>query len=106
MSTTNNKLAKDRIINALGDLYRVEKHSDMTQAQKDEVATSIAALEEEYLSLLGYDENTDYSAVTQKFKSAKDALDSVKKDREELANKFVKASKLLGSIGSVLKLIL
>lgn len=104
--TTTTQQAKSRIINALGDLYRLQRHSDgLSPEQERTVADAIAALEAEYLALLGFDDATRYAVVTTEFRNAKDRLDRIKAEREELANSFVKASKILGSLTQVLKLL-
>jgi len=101
----SNRLAKDRIINTLGDLYRVQRHTQgLSATEKASVEASIDGLEQEYLALLGFNEGTTYASVTQAFKDAETNLQEVKDERIRMANYFVSASKLLGSITQVLKL--
>ena len=101
----SNKKAKDRIINALGDLYRVERHSvSMTPAQKSAVRDAISALEAEYMAILTASGPASYQKVTNAFKNAKSKLDKIVAERNAIANSFVSATKILGSLTQVLKL--
>ena len=62
--TTTTQQAKSRIINALGDLYRLQRHSDgLSPEQERTVSDAIAALEaggdpvavaEEFMDRVGY----------------------------------------------------
>lgn len=104
--STNVKAAKNRIINALGDLYRVERHSSsMSAAQKRSVKDAIVALEAEYTALLPSLDTVDYADVAEHLNTAKGDLEAIRDERVALANAFVSATKILGSISQILKLI-
>jgi hydrogenase maturation factor len=103
--SVSNKKAKDRIINALGDLYRVERHTTgMSSTHESAVKDAISALEAEYLAILTASGPVSYLKVTNEFKSAKSELDTIVAERTAIANSFVTAAKILGSITQVLKL--
>lgn len=104
MSVSNEK-AKNRIINALGDLYRIERHStSMLPEQRQAVNNAIATLEAEYMEILTASGPATYSKFTASFKSSKSDLDEIVAERNSLANSFVSAAKILGSLAQVLKL--
>ena len=101
----SNKQAMKRIRRAILDLMTVRDRSNVTNAQKDRIKASIRALEDEYLALAGVNPDTTYAEITQKLSSAKQALDKIVEERNQLANALTSAAKIFGSINSVLKLI-
>jgi predicted sugar kinase len=104
MSVTNKK-AKDRIINALGDLYRVERHSSgISGTQRMAVEDAIAALEAEYIAILTSSGPATYAKMTNAFRQSRSNLEEIVKERTDLASSFVSTAKILGSLTQVLKL--
>ena len=103
---TTNKQAQAKIINALSDLYFIKlKTPGLTAQQKSDVQTSIDGLEAEFAALRGLGSTTSYASVTALFRDAKAELKSVIAERARLANTFLSAAKILGSIRSVLGLL-
>ncbi len=102
----NNRDAMKRIRRAILDLMSVRDKSNPTNVQKTRIKASIRALEDEYLALVGVDRNITYEEITKKLTSSKEELEEIVVERNQLANAFTSASKILGSITSVLKLLI
>lgn len=97
--------AKTRIIDALGDLYRiVQDKPGMSESDRQLVRSTIKALEAEYLALLGFNDGTGYTPVTDAFRVAEGKLEEIRKERERLASVFSRAEKILNSMTRVLML--
>lgn len=103
---TDNKNALRKVKNALRDLVLV-KHNDRpkTPAQISEIDRSVDKLNDEFLRLRGLSEGASYSDIAANIADAKADLDEIVEDRKQLEDALVSASKLLGSIRSVLSLI-
>ena len=100
------KLAKDRIINALGVLYRIKlKTPGLTASQAESVDKSILGLEDEYRTLIAISGNPTYGSVGQAFRNASKSLKAVRDEREKLANAFLTAKKILSALTVVIGMI-
>lgn len=105
--------AKSKILNALGELYRIERHSPgMISEQRQAVKESIDALEDEYLTLIKAEHAANnpsapisYKTVAGSLGKRRDALLVVRDERKKLENAFVSAAKILGSFTPLLKLV-
>ncbi|ABD56449.1 hypothetical protein [Jannaschia sp. CCS1] len=106
MTMTTVAQVQRSISNALGDLYRIERHSvQMTPAQKRAVQDTIRALEDEYIALRGSPEIQSYAAITQRINTARTDLIRIKDERKQLENLFASAAKILGSTTRLLALL-
>lgn len=103
---TNNQLAKRRILNALADLYFIQRHNEqLTVEQRTAMDHAIAVLEGEYISLGGRAPDGAYEVVKGNLKDASKSLKTIKAERDELATRYASAAKILGSISRILLLI-
>ncbi|SLN62314.1 hypothetical protein [Pseudooctadecabacter jejudonensis] len=102
----DNQSVKRKILNALSDLYFIQRHNDdLTTAQKDAIATSITALEAEYIALGGRAPDGAYDAIGGHLSGASASLAKIKAEREELATTYASAAKILGSVSRILALL-
>ncbi len=98
--------AKKRVLNALRDLILIKSETtNLSDNQKDVLLASIRSLKIEYIRLDGADLNASYSDIADNLKSAKTKLEKIEKERIEFANALITATKILGSIRSVLLLV-
>lgn len=105
MATNNNK-AQRRIGRAISDLLKVrDDTAGLSNAEKQTLNDSIDALRTEYLALSGAAQNASYAEITMALTGAKTKLEEIKIKRDKFQNGLVTASKLLGTLTSVLGLI-
>ncbi len=105
MTTTNNK-AKKRIGRAISDLLKVrDDYSGLTASERQSNETAITALKAEFFALDPVAANATYQEITMALTGAKNELEEIKDKRDKFQNTLVTASKLLGTLTSVLKLI-
>ncbi len=103
---SNNDQVKRKILNALSDLYYIQRHNDhMTSDQSKAVEDAIATLEREYIALGGRAPEGAYDAINGRLKTAKTSLTKIKEERAELATQFTSAAKILGSVSRILALL-
>ncbi len=104
--TTTNKRAKRRIGRAISDLLKVrDDYSGLSAAEQQSNEDAIIALKAEYVALTPAVANATYQEITLALTGAKSKLEEIKDKRDKFQNTLVTASKLLGTLTSVLKLI-
>jgi hypothetical protein len=104
--TVTNKQAKRKIGRAIADLLQVrDDYSGLTPAEQKVNEDAIVALKQEYFALAGTASSASYAEITQALSGATSNLKEIKDKRERFMNGLVTASKLLGTMTSVLKLI-
>ena len=102
----NNLQARRRIGRAISDLLKVrENNGDLSSGERAANETAIRGLKDEYFALSGVSETATYAEITAALSGASKELKLIKDRREKFQNNLVTASKLLGSITSVLKLL-
>ena len=103
---TTNKQAQKRIGRAVADLLKVrDDYSGLSDDEKQVNEDAISALKSEYFAFGGVASPASYSEITQALTAAKANLEEIKDKRDRFQNGLVTASKLLGTMTSVLKLI-
>lgn len=103
---TNNKQAQRKIGRAISDLLKVrDDYSGLSAAEQQKNETAIVALKTEFFALSDAADNAEYAEITMALSGAQEELETIKAKRDRFQNGLVSASKLLGSLTSVLKLI-
>lgn len=101
-----NKDALKKVKNALRDLVLVKYDgATKTDAQIAAIDASVDRLNDEYLRLLGLPTTASYDDIARNLARAQEDLQDIVRMREALASALVSASKLMGSLRSVLALI-
>lgn len=104
--TTTNKQAQKKIGRAVSDLLKVrEDYSGLTAEEQQANENSITALKSEYFALENVASSASYAEITMTLTGAKSEFEEIKDKRNKFKNGLVTASKLLGSLTSVLNLI-
>lgn len=104
--TVTNKQAQKRIGRAISDLLKVrDDYSGLSAAEKQTNEDAIVALKSEYFALDGAASSAGYAEITMALTGAQTKLEEIKDKRDKFKNGLVTASKILGSVTSVLKLI-
>lgn len=102
----SNRQAQNKIGRAISDLLKVrDDYSGLSAAERNANETAIEALKEEYFALEPRPPATTYAEITAALTGAKTELEEIKAKRDRFKNNLVTASKLLGSLTAVLKLI-
>lgn len=106
MARNSNKLALEKVTNALRDLILL-KHNGIpkTDAQMRAIDDAIDRLQDEFLRLQGMQPTARYSDIVANLTRAKSELGEIVRERRKIAGGLVTARKLLGSIRPVLALI-
>lgn len=104
---TTNTQARRRVGRAVADLLKVrDDYSGLSAAEQQINEDAISALKKEYFALAGAAApSSSYAEITQALTDAKANLEEIKDKRDRFQNGLVTASKLLGTMTSVLKLI-
>ena len=104
--TTSNRSARRRIGRAISDLLKArDDTAGLSNGEKQTLNNSINALRSEYLALSGAAQAASYAEITMALTGAKTKLEEIKVKRDKFKNGLVTASKLLGTMTSVLRLI-
>lgn len=104
--TTSNKSAQRKIGRAISDLLKArDDTTGLSAAEKQTLNASIDALRAEYLALSGAAQTATYAEITMALTGARTQLEEIKDNRNRFKNGLVTASKLLGTLTSVLRLI-
>jgi hypothetical protein len=101
---TSRELAARRMRSLISDLW-LSRSKGRTPEQIDLIDEAIRRVQEEYFALIGHSPSGSYAEITGKLKEAEAALKKIREGREDFTNLLVSASKLLGSLTGVLKLI-
>ena len=101
---TSKELAKRRMRSLLSDLW-LSRSEGRTPAQIALIDEAIRRVQHEYFALIGHSPSGSYAEITGKLKEAEGDLKKILQDREDFTNLLVSATKLLGSLTGVLKLI-
>ncbi|MEO9528887.1 hypothetical protein [Roseibium sp.] len=100
----SNKAAAKKLRNCISDLW-LSRSKGRTTAQIDRIDAELRRVEEEYFAILGVPANASYAELTGDLTRARNGLNAIRQDRDDFTNGLVTATKLLGSISAVLKLI-
>lgn len=100
---TNDKAAK-RLRNCISDLW-LSRSKGRTNDQIAQIDAELFRVEEEYFAAVGASSNATYAEITGKLTQAKNGLTAIKDSRDNFTNGLVTATKLLGSLSAVLKLV-
>lgn len=104
---TSNEQAEKKIKNALRDLVLIKHNGrNKTPAQIQTIDDAVDKLNEELLRLRGIPLDAEYSDIAENISDAEGDLNDVIDDRNALADHLTTAAKILGSMRSVLSLIL
>ncbi|MEO9824124.1 MAG: hypothetical protein ABJF50_06870 [Paracoccaceae bacterium] len=104
--TTSNEQAQRKIGRSISDLLKArDDTTGLSSAEKQTLNTAIKALRAEYLALSNSAQSATYAEITMALTGAKTQLEEIKDKRNKFKNGLVTASKLLGTLTSVLKLI-